>query len=153
MRRRRRPASDKKKQNHEGTWAISYGDMITLLLGFFVLFYSTEPIGKGDAQLTESLIERMKDLDKDLVVNIDDTVNKKEKSKQTQTARDTAMTEDTALKNYSAGLFDTVWSIFFGDRTQPYQKSKVATDQDTKGENRPTEVKLTAKEVGTHMYS
>ena len=27
----------------EGSWAISYGDMITLLLGFFILFFSLEP--------------------------------------------------------------------------------------------------------------
>jgi flagellar motor protein MotB len=26
----------------EGTWAISYGDMITLLLSFFVIFFTTD---------------------------------------------------------------------------------------------------------------
>lgn len=36
-----------RKSNHievdtEGSWAISYGDMITLLLTFFILFYSTD---------------------------------------------------------------------------------------------------------------
>jgi chemotaxis protein MotB len=39
----------KKKSYHleeevsEGSWAISYGDMITLLLSFFVLFFTTNP--------------------------------------------------------------------------------------------------------------
>lgn len=27
----------------EGTWALSYGDMITLLLSFFVIFFTTDP--------------------------------------------------------------------------------------------------------------
>jgi flagellar motor protein MotB len=27
----------------EGTWALSYGDMITLLLSFFVIYFSTDP--------------------------------------------------------------------------------------------------------------
>lgn len=39
----------KKKKYHleeeesEGSWAVSYGDMITLLLSFFVLFFTTNP--------------------------------------------------------------------------------------------------------------
>lgn len=30
-------------EESEGTWAISYGDLITLLLSFFVIFFSTDP--------------------------------------------------------------------------------------------------------------
>ncbi len=29
--------------DHEGTWAVSYGDMVTLLLSFFILFFSIDP--------------------------------------------------------------------------------------------------------------
>jgi flagellar motor protein MotB len=38
---RRRRLTDHEEVDTEGSWAISYGDMITLLLTFFVLFYST----------------------------------------------------------------------------------------------------------------
>ena len=30
------------EEDSEGTWAISYGDMITLLLSFFVIFYNAD---------------------------------------------------------------------------------------------------------------
>jgi flagellar motor protein MotB len=32
-----------KEADSEGTWALSYGDMITLLLSFFVIFFTTDP--------------------------------------------------------------------------------------------------------------
>jgi flagellar motor protein MotB len=38
---RRRRATDHLEVDTEGSWAISYGDMITLLLTFFILFFST----------------------------------------------------------------------------------------------------------------
>lgn len=38
---RRRRTAEHQEIDTEGSWAISYGDMITLLLTFFVLFYST----------------------------------------------------------------------------------------------------------------
>jgi chemotaxis protein MotB len=31
------------EEESEGTWALSYGDMITLLLSFFVIFFTTDP--------------------------------------------------------------------------------------------------------------
>lgn len=31
------------EEDSEGTWAISYGDMVTLLLSFFVIFFTTDP--------------------------------------------------------------------------------------------------------------
>jgi chemotaxis protein MotB len=31
------------EEDSEGTWALSYGDMITLLLSFFVIFFTTDP--------------------------------------------------------------------------------------------------------------
>lgn len=40
----------------EGSWAISYGDMITLLLTFFVLFYSTDHQSERLRHMEESLI-------------------------------------------------------------------------------------------------
>jgi len=35
--------ADAEEIDQEGTWAISYGDMITLLLSFFVIFFTTDP--------------------------------------------------------------------------------------------------------------
>ncbi len=33
----------------EGTWAVSYGDMVTLLLTFFIVFFSINPINEDSA--------------------------------------------------------------------------------------------------------
>lgn len=40
MMKRNRPVHS--EEDSEGTWAISYGDMITLLLSFFVIFYNAD---------------------------------------------------------------------------------------------------------------
>lgn len=43
----------------EGSWAISYGDMITLLLGFFILFFTLEPPKKAEEKLIDALIKNL----------------------------------------------------------------------------------------------
>ena len=43
----------------EGTWAISYGDMITLLLSFFVIYFSTDFTEKKEKELNTGLIENL----------------------------------------------------------------------------------------------
>lgn len=40
----------------DGTWAISYGDMVTLLLAFFVLFFTTNPQQEKQKELQQSLV-------------------------------------------------------------------------------------------------
>jgi chemotaxis protein MotB len=46
--------------NSDGTWAISYGDMVTLLLTFFILFFSTTK-GKGtESSLQNVLLKHLK---------------------------------------------------------------------------------------------
>lgn len=53
---------DRKKLVHneevdsEGTWAISYGDMVTLLLAFFVLFFTVDPVGEKEEKLKQNLL-------------------------------------------------------------------------------------------------
>ncbi len=44
----------------EGTWAISYGDMVTLLLAFFVLFFTVNPDAERQDELQQSLILDLK---------------------------------------------------------------------------------------------
>ncbi|MCB0364481.1 MAG: hypothetical protein H6624_03515 [Bdellovibrionaceae bacterium] len=43
----------------EGTWAISYGDMITLLLSFFVLYFTVDPKAEQQERLQKSLITNL----------------------------------------------------------------------------------------------
>lgn len=43
----------------EGSWAISYGDMITLLLSFFVIFFSFDFKKENDTKLEESAIKNI----------------------------------------------------------------------------------------------
>lgn len=43
----------------EGSWAISYGDMITLLLSFFVLYFTVDHKRVQERQLANSLLVRL----------------------------------------------------------------------------------------------
>lgn len=43
----------------EGSWAISYGDMITLLLSFFVLYFTVDHERTREKQLANSLMVRL----------------------------------------------------------------------------------------------
>lgn len=47
----------------EGTWAISYGDMVTLLLSFFVLFFTVDQKAEQSQQLQESLLASLKSIE------------------------------------------------------------------------------------------
>lgn len=50
--------------DHEGTWAVSYGDMVTLLLSFFILFFSIDPYHSKtpptNGSLNLSIVDQMK---------------------------------------------------------------------------------------------
>jgi flagellar motor protein MotB len=53
---------DHEEVDTEGSWAVSYGDMVTLLLTFFIIFFSTDP-KQGTKQRVElkiSLIEALR---------------------------------------------------------------------------------------------
>jgi flagellar motor protein MotB len=43
----------------EGSWAISYGDMVTLLLTFFILFFSTNRESQENSGLQAALLARL----------------------------------------------------------------------------------------------
>ena len=46
----------------DGTWALSYGDMVTLLLAFFLLFFSVDAQKITDDKLTTSLLAALSPL-------------------------------------------------------------------------------------------
>lgn len=43
------------EEDSEGTWALSYGDMITLLLSFFVIFFTTDPLAEKTKKVNSLL--------------------------------------------------------------------------------------------------
>jgi flagellar motor protein MotB len=43
------------EEESEGTWALSYGDMITLLLSFFVIFFTTDPQKEKEEKVSRHL--------------------------------------------------------------------------------------------------
>ncbi len=47
----------------EGTWAISYGDMITLLLSFFVIFFSTDFDKAKNEEMKTQVIHELSTID------------------------------------------------------------------------------------------
>lgn len=62
-------------EDSEGTWAVSYGDLITLLLCFFVIFFSTDPAREKIEKMNhflgfqiEGLRSVVEDLKKEIVV-------------------------------------------------------------------------------------
>jgi flagellar motor protein MotB len=55
---RRRRTTEHQEVDTEGSWAISYGDMITLLLTFFILFFSTDPHRDRVTSMEASLLSR-----------------------------------------------------------------------------------------------
>lgn len=65
---RERPRGETAEIDSEGSWAISYGDMITLLLTFFILFFST------DAQK-----DRLDQMERDLAIKLDSTAKIEER--------------------------------------------------------------------------
>jgi chemotaxis protein MotB len=46
----------------EGSWAISYGDMVTLLLAFFIVFFSVNPKEEKQMALSRSLLAVLRPL-------------------------------------------------------------------------------------------
>lgn len=58
-----RRAENHEEVDSEGSWAISYGDMITLLLSFFIIFFTIDPTEKNNTniKLKMSLIETLND--------------------------------------------------------------------------------------------
>lgn len=58
----KRKFEEHEEVDSEGSWAVSYGDLVTLLLSFFIIFFTTDPKQgtKQRVQLKVSLIETLK---------------------------------------------------------------------------------------------
>ena len=61
MRLREDPFLANEPVDEEGSWAISYGDMITVLMSFFILYFSMDPKNHDDKQLANSLVLALSD--------------------------------------------------------------------------------------------
>tara|TARA_Y100000385_G_C13035448_1_gene612762 strand:+ start:648 stop:1334 length:687 start_codon:yes stop_codon:yes gene_type:complete len=59
MRKAKLKKIDLGHEDTEGSWAVSYGDMITLLLSFFVIFFSFDFKEESEKKLEESAIKNI----------------------------------------------------------------------------------------------
>ncbi len=73
----------------EGSWAVSYGDMITLLLGFYIMYFSIDPPQKGNTSLTTSLMAALEKLDKDVAVEKVQAKSSQQKQEDQATSKKT----------------------------------------------------------------
>lgn len=64
MKKRNRNLHTEERVDEEGSWAISYGDMITVLMSFFILYFSMDPQDHADKQLTQSLVAALSETEK-----------------------------------------------------------------------------------------
>lgn len=62
--------------DEHGSWAVSYGDMITLLLSFFVIYFTTDPGAIKEAHMQESLMGQMERMNLDAKKDAKDTMGK-----------------------------------------------------------------------------
>lgn len=59
MKRLARHSTHLNSEADEGSWSISYGDMVTLLLAFFILFFSIDPQKSKESAMARSLLESL----------------------------------------------------------------------------------------------
>jgi chemotaxis protein MotB len=99
--------------NSDGTWAISYGDMVTLLLTFFILFFSTTK-GKGiESSLQTVLLKHLKaEFSEKPVPNPDAVSNTPQTGQLNSAAKQPQLTELVSLSS-------------LGARAQPFGQSVV----------------------------
>jgi len=57
----RKPQYSAEHVDSEGSWAISYGDMITLLLSFFVLYFTVDPNKVKASQMQQALMMKLQE--------------------------------------------------------------------------------------------
>jgi chemotaxis protein MotB len=99
--KRRSSASHHEEADQEGSWAVSYGDMITLLLGFFLLFFSIE-----QGAPTKSAV---------LLSSIGSQPSRDPASGEDAAPTDPGANESTAKLARALGLHSSTCDVFSGD--------------------------------------
>ncbi len=89
------------KTHQEGSWAVSYGDMITLLLGFYIMYFSVDPPKKGNTTLTNSLMAALEKSDQD--ISIEKTIKKASTVQPDDQAPAIAQEEQAKARDLQAG--------------------------------------------------
>jgi chemotaxis protein MotB len=87
----------------EGSWAVSYGDMITLLLTFFIIFFSIKPVEQSsgsqkNAGLQLSLIKALKAENKSALKSIEDNPGQVGSKKELVVAEDNSNQQGISKK-------------------------------------------------------
>ena len=87
MRKLRDLQRSREEVDSHGSWAISYGDMITVLLSFFILFFSADFKEVRERSMDDSLVESIELLEESIpkdtieVKNLDEMMNIKQINK------------------------------------------------------------------------
>jgi len=116
----------------EGTWAVSYGDMITLLLGFYIMYFSIDPPKKGNTSLTTSLVAALEKMDEG--VSIEQTQRQSSTQKTEDPAPSIAQQEKPEARDSESGNSVTERIAAVEDRSDergPEQKVAVEADAQT----------------------
>jgi len=98
-------------QNQEGTWAISYGDMITLLLAFFILFFSIEPPVAKKGLLNDAMMASFAGMDPQQISNTVHGLAARAPEQTRLDASDHAQQTDASLTDKMKGLLSVASQI------------------------------------------
>lgn len=91
MRKKSLSVETNEEVESEGSWAISYGDMITLLLSFFVIFFSTDFEKKKNEEQTE--------LVKNEIASVDFLSKESKSITETKSKKEDFLNHDLNLRN------------------------------------------------------
>ena len=129
MKRLSRLRKSHNKTPQEGSWAVSYGDMITLLLGFYIMYFSVDPPKKGNTTLTNSLMAALEKADQD--TSIEKTIKKASTNQPDDQAPAIAQEEKAEAKDLNAGnaVVERIQAVEDrSDKRGPKQKVQIEAD-------------------------
>ncbi len=110
--------SESHEEHNDELWAISYGDMITLLLSFFVIYFSIDP-KKGEMEKVDNhLISHFKMLDLDAKKKYSPTLALDTKAKKTGEAPKFEALKNAKITKIDDRLLVTFDSMSFFETAQ-----------------------------------